>query len=480
MKLHIASILLALLLAGGMTVFPMRGTPLVSAGQGEFPSKSTDGSLYAWGWNYSAAHNASSGTVYDWGPNIPVGQDFLGDPWSGYFYTVYRGGLLFDTSSIPSDATIVSACLSLYVRTSSYLPSDFLIVVSGADLNDPMTSSDYGQLLDETSSKGDYWIPYLDKGEYNDIYLNPAGISEISKTGTTKFGLRTLDDILGVAPGYGSERVDFSSYEGGNAPKLEITYYRDDNDEASPEVGIQWIETYREGDDCDCSQSSAEGFYNALGQAGWTKSFNYHETLAWEKHLKRDDPGWNGEDHLVGDTVDILFWEGHGGIGMLRFDNKGQDDEYLKQNTSNPDGYPGNSLDEARWGDLDLEWIFLPVCYPLGRPGWKGQGEYAKNLFAFGPALNGAHLICGAITHVVSWPDGVNIANYLLGWGGQNKRPVLMAYFLGMNAFQGGNVELRVIGENQACGNDYIWGQGYVSPDPVVDNLLYVWDYRCY
>jgi hypothetical protein len=44
----------------------------------------------------------------------------------------------------------------------------------------------------------------------------------------------------------------------------------------------------------------------------------------------------------------------------------------------------------------------------------------------------------------------------------------------------GTGITLRTIGENQACGNDYIWGSGSVISDPSVDAFTYdEWFYNC-
>jgi hypothetical protein len=82
---------------------------------------------------------------------------------------------------------------------------------------------DYGDLLDETVSRGQLSTSGWVVGGYNPITLNSTGWSEISKTGTTKFGLRSSRDISASVPS-GAEVVWFSSSEGGHAAKLEVTY----------------------------------------------------------------------------------------------------------------------------------------------------------------------------------------------------------------------------------------------------------------
>ena len=414
--------------------------------------------------------------------------------------------------------------------------------------------------------------------------LNSTGRSEISKTGTTKFGLRSSRDISASAPS-GNEWVWFSPSEVGQqqAAKLEVTYCvpptvttvnafafhstsctfsgylnndggepcyyqfqwrkspsgawtdtgwaagtitsgtyfyartdpdklelrpgnsydfraqcmnsagtssgsvqtfsvstNDDND-ASPEVGVEWIEHYDSYPNLPYSQESAEGFYNMLVQeAGWNGCFDYGDNNAMEKHFKRDDPDWiSGVDNVYIDTVDVAWFEGHGeDMGAVLLFNVAADDFYSWQK-ANPES--SRLKNEARWGDRDLEWIFINNCRALQA----GSGTLKKD-YDFGLALNGTHLICGFINDS-NWGwasyDGEYVAHYLID---DPDDPydfpyrVRLAWFYGEDEAQPAGEQLRVIGENSTCGEDYIWGQGTVCADPVVDDYLAHWEFTTY
>ena len=81
---------------------------------------------------------------------------------------------------------------------------------------------------------------------------------------------------------------------------------------------------------------------------------------------------------------------------------------------------------------------------------------------------------------------GKNVAEFLTGTSGKQLQTVKEAWFRGMDELyylQPGSlnpIELRVIGEDEACGGDYIWGKGtgpvqYVT----VDDYYYSWPHTC-
>jgi hypothetical protein len=259
----------------------------------------------------------------------------------------------------------------------------------------------------------------------------------------------------------------------------EVYAAYDTEDDSVIEVGVEWIVHYDDLPDLPYADDSAEGFYSLLGQAGWSKRFHWGDSSAWEIDFKRPEPGWDGIDYQYIDKVDIAWFDGHGAFGTLIF-NVAQDDEELQSFNYDPldEWNPGTGpQDEARWGDLDLEWIFLNGCETLKYPGWVGQGSRPKAYCDFGWALNGIHLICGWIDHKASRPDGVAVANYLLGWSGKPKSPVIEAWWEGLSDSQDAGLKVRAIGESSTYAYEYIWGQGLVNADPTPDDYLYVWDY---
>jgi hypothetical protein len=212
---------LALLLAFGVVVAPMAGTLVAGPDEATFYSTASDGELEKCDQPpYSAIHGAPSGTVNAGNVRIHIGQLVYGSA-----LCIYRGGLFFDTSSLPDHATITSATLSPY-GSEDQSGTDFdITVVDGSVLEDPMVNSDYGDLLPQTTGGGTFNTAGFSTTGYNDIALNAAGISWISKTGTTKFGLRSSRDISATSPA-GNEYVRIWANEKGEGyrPKLVVTY----------------------------------------------------------------------------------------------------------------------------------------------------------------------------------------------------------------------------------------------------------------
>lgn len=87
----------------------------------------------------------------------------------------------------------------------------------------------------------------------------------------------------------------------------------DDSDSSSPEVRIEWVCDYTYPyADLQYSDDSAIGFYNRLGNAGWTKKFNKGDSNAKAAHFEQ-----SGSDTTYIDGVDIAFYHGHGSAGRL-------------------------------------------------------------------------------------------------------------------------------------------------------------------
>jgi len=124
----------------------------------------------------------------------------IGQGWTGSSYYIQRGALFFDTSSLPDDVYITSAMLSLYGYFDESETDFDITVVDGSLLNDPLAAGDYGDLRTQTTSGGVFNTAGFSTSGYNDIALNTVGMGWISKTGMTKFGLRSSSDITTTAP----------------------------------------------------------------------------------------------------------------------------------------------------------------------------------------------------------------------------------------------------------------------------------------
>lgn len=118
-------------------------------------------------------------------------------------YGVVRSFVFFDTSSLPDDAVITSATLSLYcISKDNDVDFDVVIQIGeNSDFpHDPLENGDYyyGHWLDNGGSINTSNIVV---SAYNDITLTDnANENWIIRTGTTKFCLRSSRDIDNVAP----------------------------------------------------------------------------------------------------------------------------------------------------------------------------------------------------------------------------------------------------------------------------------------
>jgi len=174
--------------------------------------------------------NVSYDSVATWGP-VTWRADTTTDKWD----MLYRGVYLFDTSSIPNNARIISAILSIYgVRKENpgSIANIKVNVYSAAPAsNVALADGDFDSLgatpLSDTDIAYDDWS----LTGYNDFILNAAGRAAISKTGITKLGIREVTyDVGGAIPTpWGSnERMYVYGYmaeQGGvYRPKLVVTY----------------------------------------------------------------------------------------------------------------------------------------------------------------------------------------------------------------------------------------------------------------
>jgi hypothetical protein len=188
-------------------------------------SSSSDGGAYNQGVSYSTVRTASTASsIFTSASYIALGQYY---EHTSLLYFIYRGYLYFDTSTIPSWATITSVTLSIYIK-SDYSTTDFnATIVNGQPVypHDPLVSTDYyyGYYSGTGGTKSTSTITGL--GYWN-ITLTSTGIGWITKEGITKLCLRSSRDINGDTPTMSEEFIQFYSNEQGAsyAPKLYITY----------------------------------------------------------------------------------------------------------------------------------------------------------------------------------------------------------------------------------------------------------------
>jgi len=185
---------------------------IIASSSGRLTSQNSDA-------NYTTVHDDTIGSLNAIGSLI--GQELvLG------LYSLWRFGLIFDTSSILGGATITAATLDLYLMSKDITGSDFdLTIVSGADLNNPLVDADYYDLLDKTTSFGASTVSTMTAGAVNSISLNATGLAAINigAGAITKLGLRSSRDISSTPP-TGYEDLDIRYVTWSPEPTLTVTY----------------------------------------------------------------------------------------------------------------------------------------------------------------------------------------------------------------------------------------------------------------
>lgn len=146
-----------------------------------------------------------------------------------------RGILLFDTSALTANANISNAVLSLYGNAKL----DLLGITPNIDIytstpasNTAIVDADYGQ-TGNVSQTGGNPISYAGwtLSAYNDFTFDATGISNISKTGVSKFAAKNANyDVAASAPTYTASLISrinaiMADTAGTSTdPKLVITY----------------------------------------------------------------------------------------------------------------------------------------------------------------------------------------------------------------------------------------------------------------
>jgi hypothetical protein len=172
----------------------------------------------------STPHSTNVQSVY-YDDNNPEGLS-VGDE---YNCIVTRTFVLFDTSSLPDDATISGATISMYVLyhfTQNSLSVAFS--TSNPSSNTAIVQADFdniGSTVITTSTA----ISSLNNSAYNVFTFNSGDLGVINRSGVTKTAFRIEDDIDGtLTPGFDTnDTVNTSSAEASGTsqdPKLEVTY----------------------------------------------------------------------------------------------------------------------------------------------------------------------------------------------------------------------------------------------------------------
>lgn len=158
---------------------------------------------------------------------------------------LYRSIFLFDTSSLPDDATISAATLSLYGQGKSDalgITPNVNVYSSNPASNTALAAADFSSLGATAFCGSAITYAGWNTSGYNDFTLNASGIAAINKSGVSKFGARNANYDAAVAtPSWSSNKISsmevYCAEQGsGYKPKLVVTY-DESVDKTSAETG---------------------------------------------------------------------------------------------------------------------------------------------------------------------------------------------------------------------------------------------------
>jgi hypothetical protein len=179
---------------------------------------------------WATVHDATDGST----ANTSLNAFALTGKNSTAKFDISRVFILFDTSSLPNDAIISSAVISMYVVSVAYNDNDTqayaAIYSSTPASNTDITTADYDQIGSTVlSDKIDLDTITID--QYQAFTLNATGISAISLTGVSKFSIREGHDAENVAYAGANNTSNYMGSKSANSassdaekPKLVVTY----------------------------------------------------------------------------------------------------------------------------------------------------------------------------------------------------------------------------------------------------------------
>lgn len=121
--------------------------------------------------------------------------------YDGANYTIVRNFFHFDTSSIPTNATIISAFLRLPGTNTHFNNTNtdtIVIVESTVSTNTTIATSDWTNF--NTTTLGSLALASYNQAANNDLALNATGLTKVVKGGYSKFAIVTSNDIAATTP----------------------------------------------------------------------------------------------------------------------------------------------------------------------------------------------------------------------------------------------------------------------------------------
>lgn len=257
-----------------------------------------------------------------------------------------------------------------------------------------------------------------------------------------------------------------------DAPAAPVELAATTDDGGTAEVGVEWITDWPgAADDRANWYHSAVRLYNELRDGGWIGRFNYGNTSAWERDFKHALYG--GINDSVIDAVDLAMIGTHGSSAWDTTQNPDRVLSSVYFSSDNDDWHLSPGEARRAYGNNDLEWLAFDSCSVLRD----------DSMWYWHETFDGLHLMAGfANTMYVVYPgDGGVWGDQMRakGWWifGHPAKTVTQAWFTAVEDQQPSGVRARVLAEELNSYNDYIWGQGYVSPDYANDGDYWYWDH---
>lgn len=193
-------------------------------------STSADGQIWK-GENYwTGVYTAPSGTISNDNASMWIGAC---RPLVGWGFRIHRGALFFDTSDLPDTANITSVILSIYL-VSKPAANYMNITVQGTNTypSSPLQDTDYNYNKYTDTNYGTFNTTSATASQYWNLTLNANGRGNVSLSGTTRFMLRSNDDVNNNSTiqvgDYNMICIDTNEAGESYVAKLYVTYPYDD------------------------------------------------------------------------------------------------------------------------------------------------------------------------------------------------------------------------------------------------------------
>ena len=343
------------------------------------PTKNTS-RIWHTGGDYASTHNAAVGSVVPGEGQTAVGHSESGTP---NIYRIYRPGFTFVTSMLPDGDSITAAVLSLNFYPVTPDVDVVVNVVNGDDLESPPVGADYGDLLNDTTSFGLFTYTGISDAGRHDLALDAAGKAKVSKTGNTKYGLRSSGEINSVVPGNAESHtaairtssVSTTGY-GYFGVILDETGVQDDRATIGVKVEPTSDDSFRppilkvttDGATSGSNLSVRFGYWETADY-GTLQYTSWQDNVAWYTNITAEITGlkagteymWRAFYKVADDTVDTMFF-GHSIFTTL-------ESSYPSDARARVTGLihrwsPGNFSLEAYFGDVVTEWNIADYLGP--------------------------------------------------------------------------------------------------------------------